>query len=172
MPVFPPSFSSSPTSRAVKGYPVIDGRVEATNVTFARFFSPTNCPYNVFAIGNNPLSPDAVHPMEMRQTGKINVNRDNIAFYYEPNPAWIVQEVSKLAVCTRCTAVPSVKVHVHVSILTQDCIDMDCDGPKHALVRDVDGQLLGSSPREGSIVPFAELRSVSYAYIAVLVFTP
>jgi len=35
---------------------------------------------------------------------------------------------------------------------------MDCDGPKHALVRDVDGSLLGSSPVESSIIPFAELR--------------
>lgn len=35
---------------------------------------------------------------------------------------------------------------------------MDCDGPKHALVRDVDGSLLGSSPVESSVVPFAELR--------------
>lgn len=35
---------------------------------------------------------------------------------------------------------------------------MDCDGPKHALVRDVDGLFLGSSPREGSIAPYAELR--------------
>ena len=36
--------------------------------------------------------------------------------------------------------------------------DIDCDGPKHALVRDVDGSLLGSSPLESSIVPYAELR--------------
>ena len=35
---------------------------------------------------------------------------------------------------------------------------MDCDGPKHALVRDMDGSLLGSSPVESSIVPYAELR--------------
>ena len=34
---------------------------------------------------------------------------------------------------------------------------MDCDGPKHALVRDVDGSLLGSYI-ESSIVPYAELR--------------
>ena len=40
----------------------------------------------------------------------------------------------------------------------QDCVDMDCDGPKHALVRDVDGTLLGSAPDESSIVPFAEIR--------------
>lgn len=37
---------------------------------------------------------------------------------------------------------------------------MDCDGPKHALVRDMDGTLLGSSPVESSIIPFAELRCV------------
>lgn len=36
---------------------------------------------------------------------------------------------------------------------------MDCDGPKHALISDIDGLFLGSSPAEGSIVPFAELRS-------------
>ena len=34
---------------------------------------------------------------------------------------------------------------------------MDCDGPKHALVRDVDGSLLGLYI-ESSIVPYAELR--------------
>ena len=37
---------------------------------------------------------------------------------------------------------------------------MDCDGPKHALVRDIDGTLLGSSPVESSIIPYAELRYV------------
>ena len=55
---------------------------------------------------------------------------------------------------------PSVKLCscMHQFHHTQDCIDMDCDGPKHALVRDVDGLFLGSSPTQGSIAPFAELR--------------
>ena len=35
---------------------------------------------------------------------------------------------------------------------------MDCDGPKHSLVRDFDGQFVGTYPAEGSVVPFAELR--------------
>ena len=34
---------------------------------------------------------------------------------------------------------------------------MDCDGPKHTLVRDVDGSLL-ESYIESSIVPYAQLR--------------
>ena len=43
---------------------------------------------------------------------------------------------------------------------------MDCDGPKHALVRDMDGSLLESSPVESSIVPHAELRySRHYTFI-------
>ena len=48
----------------VKGYPVIDGVIDASNVTFALNLS--NCSnYGVYAIGNNPLSPDAVHPMQL-----------------------------------------------------------------------------------------------------------
>ena len=35
---------------------------------------------------------------------------------------------------------------------------MDCDGPKHALVRDVDGIFWGALITEGSIAPFAKLR--------------
>ena len=46
---------------------------------------------------------------------------------------------------------------------------MDCDGPKHALVRDMDGSLLGSTPVESSIVPYAELRC-SYDYVIILSF--
>ena len=35
---------------------------------------------------------------------------------------------------------------------------MDCDGPKHALVRDLDGSFVGTYPMEGSVAPFAEVR--------------
>ena len=35
---------------------------------------------------------------------------------------------------------------------------MDCDGPKHSLLKDLDGQFVGTFPAEGSVVPFAELR--------------
>lgn len=35
---------------------------------------------------------------------------------------------------------------------------MDCDGPKHALIRDMDGSFVSTAPVVGSIVPFAELR--------------
>lgn len=35
---------------------------------------------------------------------------------------------------------------------------MDCDGPKHALIRDIDGRFVSTYPTEGSIIPIAELR--------------
>ena len=35
---------------------------------------------------------------------------------------------------------------------------MDCDGPKHSLVRDLDGPFVGTYPVEGSVIPLAELR--------------
>ena len=77
----------------VKGYPVSDGVVNASRVSFARFASDPTCSHGVFAVGNNPLSPDAVHPMQMTGTSKYNVDLNSLAFYYEPKPEWIVQEV-------------------------------------------------------------------------------
>ena len=35
---------------------------------------------------------------------------------------------------------------------------MDCDGPKHALIRDIDGRFVNTFPTQGSVIPFAELR--------------
>lgn len=79
----------------VKGYPVIDGVSEANNVTFARFFNLTDCSqnYGAYAIGNNPLSPDAVHPMQLSNSTRLNTAKESIAYYYPPDPTWIVQEV-------------------------------------------------------------------------------
>ena len=78
----------------VKGYPVIDGVLEANNITFARFFNLTGCSnYGVYAIGNNPLSPDAVHPMQLTDCSRLNTDKQSIAYFYPPDPEWIVQEV-------------------------------------------------------------------------------
>ena len=72
---------------------MIDGVVFANNMAFARFFD-SGCNYNIYAVGNNPLSPDAVHPIHMTETTLFNVEKDSLAFFYKPNVAWIVQEVS------------------------------------------------------------------------------
>ncbi len=77
----------------VKGYPVIDGVAIARRVSFARFPSRHSCSYGIYAIGNNPESPDAVHPLHMTATNKYSVDIDALAFMYEPDPEWRVQEV-------------------------------------------------------------------------------
>ena len=76
----------------VKGYPVIDGVTRVEGVSFARFFDE-GCIYASYAVGNNPLSPDAVHPVHMTGTTKFNVSLSSLVFFYEPNIEWIVQEV-------------------------------------------------------------------------------
>lgn len=82
----------------MKGYPVINGVLNTSRLSFARFNrSNHNCMYGVFAVGNNPLSPDAVHPMQMTGTNKYSVDLDSLAFYYEPDPEWIVQEVRSIS---------------------------------------------------------------------------
>ena len=71
---------------------MIDGVVNTNGLSFARFFGE-GCQYNSFAIGNNPLSPDAVHPMHMTGTNKYNVELNSLVFFYEPDVEWINQEV-------------------------------------------------------------------------------
>ena len=90
-------FVSCPT---VKQYPVIDGISDTVGVTFARFqdTSASGCGYKTAAIGNNPLSPDAVHSLHMEQTSKLSVHQSSLVLFYDPDPAWIMQEVSRACV--------------------------------------------------------------------------
>ena len=78
----------------VKGYPTVDGEATATNITFAHFTPPVNCTYTSTLISNNPISPDAVHPLELEGVVKLDVPQNNLVYFYDPDPNWIVQEVS------------------------------------------------------------------------------
>eukprot|EP00735_Rhodelphis_limneticus_P009645 TRINITY_DN2840_c1_g2::TRINITY_DN2840_c1_g2_i1::g.6132::m.6132 TRINITY_DN2840_c1_g2::TRINITY_DN2840_c1_g2_i1::g.6132 ORF type:complete len:2077 (-),score=567.85,sp/Q86WI1/PKHL1_HUMAN/31.35/0.0,sp/Q86WI1/PKHL1_HUMAN/29.80/3e-30,G8/PF10162.4/8.7e-26,Beta_helix/PF13229.1/3.9,Beta_helix/PF13229.1/2.6,Beta_helix/PF13229.1/0.35,DUF1049/PF06305.6/0.19 TRINITY_DN2840_c1_g2_i1:1087-7215(-) len=112
-------------------YPTISAGVYTNNVTFAHFV-PTPCSGQsaTALFASNPKSADAMHPMFMSNTTLLNVSVDVIAYMFDPDPDWV-----NLA----------------------DCIDMDCDGPKHVIIVDTDGSLLGNGSG-ASIVPFAELR--------------
>ncbi|KAI6655737.1 Fibrocystin-L-like [Oopsacas minuta] len=111
-------------------YPVIDGDCLVSNVTFANFQN-RDCTFSDFAITNNPVSPDAVTPITIQRSNIIHVDDNLLMHFYPPNIAWIVQE---------------------------DCVDMDCDGPKHALVRDIDGTFTSNNDIPTSLIPFAEIR--------------
>ena len=111
-------------------YPVVDGDCRVINVTFVNF-NERGCSFSDFSITNNPISPDAVTPITIEKSRMIQVNSDLLMHFYPPNPAWIVQE---------------------------DCVDMDCDGPKHALIRDIDGTFTNNNNIPTSLIPFAEIR--------------
>ena len=111
-------------------YPVIDGDCIVSNVTFANFKN-RGCSFSDFSITNNPISPDAVTPITIRNSKMVLVEEKSTMHFYPPDPAWVVQE---------------------------DCVDMDCDGPKHALVRDIDGTFTNNSDIFTTLIPFAEIR--------------
>ena len=195
----------------MKGYPVIDGVLLLSEVVFARFTANLEeCPYKTFAIGNNPKSPDAVHPAVMTTTTLLNCDTDSLVFFHDPDTQWIKQEVDLFSPSVDNSLPPSVLLSsfLYCSLFSpypysvfpkfiflssfcslldclllyfimlsctfitllpclssfpfpyfyKDCIDMDCDGPKHALIDDRDGTLLGTYPLKGSVAPFAELR--------------
>ena len=111
-------------------YPVIDGDCLVSNVTFANFMN-RGCSFSDYSITNNPISPDAVTPITIRNSNMVQVEETSTMHFYPPDPAWVVQE---------------------------DCVDMDCDGPKHSLVRDIDGTFTSNDGIFTTLIPFAEIR--------------
>jgi hypothetical protein len=90
-----------------EAYPSIYGRTEISFVTFANF-GKGRCPTanRDFAVaGHDPeaRATDAWHPVSLRQTEMVRVDYESAIYLQRPNPKWLSG---------------------------QDCIDMDCDGPK------------------------------------------
>lgn len=109
----------------VNSYSAIRGDVKLNNVGFADF--GTKCGHDSVAFTTNPKSPDAFHPVETKGISLYNVDNDKLFYIPPSNIKWIN---------------PS------------DCIDMDCDGAKHVLIKDLDGTLTGVSG--GSVISKAE----------------
>ncbi|KAJ1475672.1 hypothetical protein T484DRAFT_1827474 [Baffinella frigidus] len=121
-------------------YAALYGSLAIEDSTFARFeTSPCSSTAGVSrklktasdrAISSLPPSAGQADSSLSTTTRRLEVSavpRDAIARMHHPSPSWINQA---------------------------DCIDMDCDGPKHNLIRDVDGTLIGGSG--GTILPEAE----------------
>ena len=88
-------------------YPSIYGRTEVLSVTFARF-GKRQCALSKrdFAIaGHDPgaNAADAWHPVSLSRIELVNVETESNIYLQRTNPGWLSG---------------------------QDCIDMDCDGPK------------------------------------------
>ena len=87
-------------------YPAISGFTKVKGVTLAGF-QVNQCGRRDYAIGSNPLSPDATHPGYFSAVETVDVLSECLAFLAKPDAGWINPG---------------------------DCVDMDCDGPKHILI--------------------------------------
>ncbi|XP_072027284.1 LOW QUALITY PROTEIN: fibrocystin-L-like [Amphiura filiformis] len=122
-PTFMSSFNGAPFKPFEKtiSYPAIGGRTYVDNVMFVNF--QTTCNKQHKMIMTNKKIVDCLHPMEVSNIRLVNVDTDNIVRLHRPNLG---------------------------DINPADCVDMDCDGMKKAMIRDLDGTLLGSI---GTIIP-------------------
>ena len=125
------TFSSSPALapefpwHSIQSAPAIRGVVKLNDVAFAHF--GTKCGRRSVVFTTNPSSPDAFHPVLVQGISLYNVDKDKLIYIPPSNIGWIN---------------PS------------DCVDMDCDGAKHVLIKDLDGSLTGVSG--GSVISKAE----------------
>ena len=111
--------------------PAIAAETHVTGCTFAGFDNSHSCGSShvmMTLTGDGQESSDAVPPIFFQNTNIDATSRANLAYLPPPQREWIVP--------TRCVA-------------------MDCDGPKHVLIHDLDGTLTGNGG-DSSILARAE----------------
>lgn len=96
-------------------YNQVGGEMIVNNVTFANF--NTSCGNINTAVASNLKNDDGQHPMSVENIKLYHVSEGSKTFIHRPN-------IGKIN--------PS------------DCVDMDCDGLKKNLLKDLDGSFLGS----------------------------
>ncbi|CAH1789358.1 unnamed protein product [Owenia fusiformis] len=130
--LFWPSFMSSDNAAPTKkflgliSYPALYGKVDVDGVTFANF-GVNSCGQRDVVISTNPKNPDAQHPIYISNAVLVNVDDDSKVFIHRPSLG---------------------------QINPSDCVDMECDAKKKALIDDLDGTYLGSV---GAVIPKSEL---------------
>ena len=120
-------FPSAPWNSII-AYPTINGSTLISHVTFINFTQACGGK-NDATIITNPRSEDANHPLHLESITFINVHDDSRLYVNTPNTN---------------------------RINPADCVDMDCDGFKQVLLKDMDGSFVeGDSPH--TIVSRAEI---------------
>ncbi|XP_072177767.1 fibrocystin-L-like [Diadema setosum] len=104
-----------------KNYPALGGRTVLEDVAFVNYND--HCGNRGSAIVTNPIGDDAQHPVEVHSIQFLNTDTDSKVFIHRPSLG---------------------------KVNPSDCVDMDCDGHKKAIIRDLDGSFLGSV---GSVIP-------------------
>ncbi len=102
---------------SIISYPAISGLTVLRNVTFCNFGLYCGDMREI-ALMTNPNSEDCQHPVELSSSTLVDIDEESKFFNHNP----------KLG-----------------SINPSDCVDMDCDGLKKILIRDLDGSFIGSN---------------------------
>jgi hypothetical protein len=100
-------------------YPQLFGEVHVTNTALHRYGLPNLCGVLSHVFENIPTASDANYPHLFSNTTIDESSLQNISLFTPPSRTWITID---------------------------DCVAMDCDGPKHVLIHDLDGSLLGIGP--------------------------
>jgi hypothetical protein len=128
-----------PWIKTQSAYQALWGKSTVSTTRFFKF--GPNCNMKNQAIESNPMASDGQHPHMFKSITLDKESRRSLVKLHPPDEGWIVLD---------------------------DCVSMDCDGPKHILLVDEDGSLLGSSNGGGngggSIIARAEHFSHSQNY--------
>ncbi|XP_060067607.1 fibrocystin-L-like [Ylistrum balloti] len=108
----------------IETYPAIMGVTNIQGVTFAHFKSV--CGAKDVMLTTNKWNDDGQHPVVTSKIMKFSSDNDSYFFIHRPN-------IDK--------------------INPRDCVDMDCDGLKKALIKDEDGSFLGE---KGAVISQSE----------------
>ncbi|KAJ3088845.1 Fibrocystin-L [Quaeritorhiza haematococci] len=111
-------------------WPTLKGHVSVKDSVFANF-GLNDCGEKSFAITNYWHDEDAPKPHYLQNVRTFNVDQNYKVYFFPPRTEWISDIL---------------------------CGDMDCDGPKHSLLMDMDGTFLGTGTGLHAVVPYAELR--------------
>lgn len=118
-----------PWHRVQASYPTLHGSGYVNDVVFADFQTDL-CLRVHRVLSTNIGNPDAVHPTYFSNVKNVGVHKKNLVRFLNPNPSWVAID---------------------------DCVSMDCDGLKHAMLHDLDGSLLGIP--KSSVIARAEYSS-------------
>ena len=111
-------------------YPGLAADFRVVNTTFARFIE-SPCGVASHLIESSPAAAEVAAPMFFEALTLVDVNREQMVKFHRPSRGWISID---------------------------DCVTMDCDGPKFLILHDVDGSLTGGGA-DSSIIAKAEYRN-------------
>jgi hypothetical protein len=125
-----------PWHKLMTSYAALWGETRFNGVAFANY-DLDSCGRRSHAFETNAAVPDAFMPFIFENVAWSNVPLDSKFFIHKPIAAWIALD---------------------------DCVTMDCDGPKHMLLIDKDGTLTGAGAGSTIIAKAEYFAAESYGW--------